>query len=302
MANKELYSPIHILTLVTNGIAILIGIFITIIYIKCKSLHTYPCYNKLIINLILLLDNTIRIIPLALIEEGSCEGLKWAQAFILIFLDKYFLIILTIQIVILYLGLMHTNFYFHYEKKLFIFGTILGALIGLALGGVFMSDGYNFKSDKLYLYGKNDRTYKIIIDTVFNGIFLFINVMCLIIIIINSVISSKKAKDIGLDNTNFDYNFTQALIKFIVNSITYVISYIIIYRVLSGTGFSDFTYILNCIIVDLFYCFNMVVIREICKLICHKKYKDDGEEKQNIGKLNSYGISEDSLDDDEDDI
>ena len=57
------------------------------------------------------------------------------------------------------------------EKKLFIFGTILGALIGLALGGVFMSDGYNFKPDKLYLYGKNDKTYKIIIDTYKFGFF-----------------------------------------------------------------------------------------------------------------------------------
>ena len=147
----ELYSPAHIATLVVNGIAILLGIFITIFYIICKVLHTYPCYNKLTVNLIILVDNIIRIIPLALYENDNLNDfLKNAQAFLLIFFDKFFLIILTNQIVIQYFGIMQTNFYFNNEKKIFIFGTILSAIISIALAWIFIIGGYEYKKDKLY--------------------------------------------------------------------------------------------------------------------------------------------------------
>ena len=48
--DRKLYSPAHIATLTVNGIGILLGIFITIFYISCKVLHTYPCYNKLTVT------------------------------------------------------------------------------------------------------------------------------------------------------------------------------------------------------------------------------------------------------------
>ena len=302
MAERHLYSTPHILTLTVNGIAILIGLFITIIYIKCKGLHNYPCYNKLTINLILLVDNILRIIPIGLIEEGEHQFLKNAQGFLLIFLDKFFLIILTNQIVIQYFGIMHTNFYFHNEKKIFAYGTILSAIISISLAGVFISDGVIHKEDKLYCYGNNDVFYKKIIDTVYDGVLLFINVLCLIVIIINSSIYTKKAKISGLENTYYEHNFTQALIKFVVNALTYVISFLIIYRCLSGTGMSDFTYLMNCIIVDVVYCFNKAVIREICKLFCHKKYKEDTNSEASFDRIDTYGIGEgDGIGDDEDD-
>ena len=302
MAERQLYSTAHILTLILNGIAILIGIFITIIYIKCKGLHNYPCYNKLTINLILLLDNILRIIPIGLIEEGEYQFLKNAQGFLLIFLDKFNLIILTNQIVIQYFGIMHTNFYFNNEKKIFVYGTILSALISLSLAGVFISDGVIHKNDKFYCYGNNDIFYKKIIDTVYDGILLFINVLCLIVIIINSSIYTKKAKISGLENTNYEHNFTQALIKFVVNALTYVVSFLIIYQCLSGTGMTDFTYLLDCLIIDVVYCFNKAVIREICKLFCHKKYKEeDNDSNASFERINTFGDGEGSGIGDEDD-
>ena len=302
MAERQLYSPVHILTLVTNGLAILLGLFITVLYIKCKALHTYPCYNKLTINLILFLGNFFRIIPIGLIEEGKFQFLKNSQAFLLIFLDKLFLIILTNQIIIQYLGIMHTNFYFMHEKQIFIYGTILSALISITLAGIFIKDGVIHKEDKLYCYGNNDAYYKQIVDTVYNGILLFINIVCLLVIIINSSIYTKKAKISGLENTYYEHNFTQALIKFFVNTLTYVISFLITYRVFSGTGLTDFIYLLNFIIVNVFYCFNTVVFKEICKLFCHKKNRDDTKSVSELVIRNTYGVREGSaIDDDEHD-
>jgi hypothetical protein len=295
----ELFTPKHILTIVTNGIIILIGLIVTFLYIKCKALHTYPCYNKLAINLILLTNNILRVIPLAMFDESIGSFLKNAQASLVIFTDKFYLIILTNQIVIQYLGIMHTNFYFKKEKQIFIYGTILSAMIAIVLAGIFIREGYVYKKDILYYYGDNNKTYKKIIDTIYNGLLLFINVISLIIIIINSSIRSKLAKSSGMGNTNYEHNFTQALIKFIVNAITYIIAFLIIYRTISGYDITDFVYLVGCLIVEIAYCFNKAVIKEICKLFSCQKNEEDRESGPLL-KTNTFGEEDANANDDND--
>lgn len=289
----EMFTPKHVLTIVINGLIILICLIVTILYIKCKALHTYPCYNKLTVNLIILVNNIFRVIPFQLYRENIGKFPKGLQAFILIFTDKFYLIILTNQIVIQYFGIMLTNFYFKNEKKIFIYGTILSAIISLIIAGIFIKDGFEDKRDKLYYYGISGLTYKIIMDTIYNGILLTINVVSLTIIIINSAIRSKIAKSSGVGNSNYEYNFTQALIKFIVNAITYVIAFLIIYRALSGSDLTDFVYLIGCLIVEVAYCFNRAVIREICKICCCKRYEEDQEGILAPLRTNTFGNEED---------
>ena len=289
----EMFTPKHILTIVINGLIILICLIVTILYIKCKALHTYPCYNKLTVNLIILVNNIFRVIPFQLYRDNIGKFPKGLQAFILIFTDKFYLIILTNQIVIQYFGIMLTNFYFKNEKKIFIYGTILSAIISLIIAGIFIKDGVEEKRDKLYYYGISGSTYKIIMDTIYNGILLTINVVSLTIIIINSAIRSKIAKSSGVGNSNYEYNFTQALIKFIVNAITYVIAFLIIYRALSGSDLTDFLYLIGCLIVEVAYCFNRAVIREICKICCCKIYEEDQEGILAPLRTNTFGNEED---------
>ena len=288
-----MFTPKHVLTIVINGLIILICLIVTILYIKCKALHTYPCYNKLTVNLIILVNNIFRVIPFQLYRDNIGKFPKGLQAFILIFTDKFYLIILTNQIVIQYFGIMLTNFYFKNEKKIFIYGTILSAIISLIIAGVFIKDGFEDKRDKLYYYGISGLTYKIIMDTIYNGILLTINVVSLTIIIINSAIRSKIAKSSGVGNSNYEYNFTQALIKFIVNAITYVIAFLIIYRALSGSDLTDFVYLIGCLIVEVAYCFNRAVIREICKICFCKRYEEDQEGILAPLRTNTFGNEED---------
>ena len=298
----ELYSPAHIATLVVNGIAILLGIFITIFYIICKVLHTYPCYNKLTVNLIILVDNIIRIIPLALYENDDLNDfLKNAQAFLLIFFDKFFLIILTNQIVIQYFGIMQTNFYFNNEKKIFIFGTILSAIISIALAWIFIIGGYEYKKDKLYYYGRNDLGYKKVIDTVYYSILLAVNLFCLIIIIINSSVWNKKSKSEGMENIYYEHNFIQSLLKFIVNTLTYVVSFLIIYRTISGYGITDLVYLLSCLIVNIVYCVNKVVLEEFYKKFCCCFYDKFSDTEGQMKRVNSLGMEENDDEGDDDD-
>ena len=299
--DRKLYSPAHIATLTVNGIGILLGIFITIFYISCKVLHTYPCYNKLTVNLIILLDNIIRIIPLGITKDGEYEFWKGAQAFLLIFFDKFFLIILTNQILIQYFGIMHTNFYFDNEKKIFFIGTGLSAIISIILAAVFIKiGGYVYKEDDLYYYGDNKDPSKITTDTVYYSILLVINVFCLVIIIINSSKWNKKSKKEGMENIYYEHNFIQSLLKFIVNTLTYVISFLIIYRCLSGYGITDLIYLINCLIVNIVYCFNKVVIKEFCKRFCCFIYKNYNINDTNIHRITTYGDTDDDNYDDDD--
>lgn len=296
MVERKLFSPIHILTLVANGISILIGIFITILYIKCKPLHNYVCYNKLTINLILLLNNLIRIIPLYLSGDNFS---KYIQGFLLIFLDKLFLIILTIQIIIQYIGIMHTIFYYSHQKIIFLIGYLISIIISLILASIFITDGVSRKDDKLYYYGNNKGDFKKIMDTIYDGILLFINVVLIIIILINSFISKQRATSEDQFN-NYEYNFIQSLIKFFVNAITYVISFLINFSQISG--FSDFAYLLNFIIVDIFYCFNKIILREMRYLFCKNKYKDEIDENtyKKTNTFNEYSIDSSFEDEDDD--
>ena len=300
--DRKLYSPKHLATLAINGIAILLGLFITIFYIICKVLHTYPCYNKLTVNLIILIDNIVRIIPLALIEkENEYEFWKNAQAFLLIFFDKFFLIILTNQILIQYFGIMHTNFYYKNEKKIFFIGTILSAIISIVLASIFIKEGRVKKPDKLYYYGNNDSSYKKIIDTVYYSILLVINIFCLVILIINISAWNKKSKDEGMDNIRYEHNYFQAVLKFIVNSISYAISFLIIYGCFSGYGISDLIYLTNCLIVNIVYCFNKIVIKEFCKKMCccivYKKNNLLIEDE--VKKINTYSVATEEDEDDD---
>ena len=299
----ELFSPAHKATIAVNVIAILLGIFITIFYIICKALHTYPCYNKLTVNLIILVDNIIRVIPLAyILKDGDDYNfLKYGQAFLLIFFDKFFLIILTNQILIQYFGIMHTNFYFDNEKKIFFIGTGLSAIISIILAAVFIKiGGYVYKEDDLYYYGDNKLSSKITTDTIYYSILLVINVFCLVIIIINSSKWNKKSKKEGMENIYYEHNFIQSLLKFIVNTLTYVISFLIIYRCLSGYGITDLIYLINCLIVNIVYCFNKVVIKEFCKRFCCFIYKNYNINDTNIHRITTYGDTDDDNDDDDD--
>ena len=300
----ELFSPAHKATIAVNVIAILLGIFITIFYIICKVLHTYPCYNKLTVNLIILVDNIIRVIPLAyILKDGDDYNfLKYAQAFLLIFFDKFFLIILTNQILIQYFGIMHTNFYFDNEKKIFFIGTGLSAIISIILAAVFIKiGGYVYKEDDLYYYGDNKLSSKITTDTIYYSILLVINVFCLVIIIINSSKWNKKSKKEGMENIYYEHNFIQSLLKFIVNTLTYVVSFLIIYRTISGYGITDLVYLISCLIVNIVYCVNKVVLKEFYKKFCCCFYDKFSDTEGQVRRVNSLGMEENDDEGDDDD-
>ena len=105
---------IFIPTIILNIIIIIISFYLSILYIKSKTLHIYPCYNFLILSFIIFLDNIFRIIPL-----DNNDVLKYMQALLLTSLDKLILSTVVFEAFIIYMGVVKTKFYYKNEKIIF---------------------------------------------------------------------------------------------------------------------------------------------------------------------------------------
>jgi hypothetical protein len=67
-------------------------------------------------SLILTTDNIIRLTP----TRSMQTFFHYLQAFLFVFFDKMILSILSMQIIVVYIGIIMTNIYFQSEKKLFL--------------------------------------------------------------------------------------------------------------------------------------------------------------------------------------
>ena len=268
-------TAILIITIILNIIIILISFYLIFLYIKSKSFHTYPCYNIMVLSFILFFDNIIRLIPT--VDAG--EVLQYIQAFLLTFLDKLVLTTITSQAIIIYLGVCKTNLYFNHEMSIYFLTLITGTIVSIIVTSIYISFGItNYANPEtgdngsIYFYCEGPPT-KIIIDTVFNSVFLFFNILCVGLLLI--YISRKKTEaNIGIiEDLDYGHHRTKILLMFIVNSLTFVESYLIIYDKFPLDDV-DLIYLLTCLIIDLYYTINKIIIKEIMKIFCKKLYDE----------------------------
>jgi hypothetical protein len=270
---KNIYIPIIIL----NIFVILISLYLSIMFIKSKRLHIYPCYNCLIINFIILLDNILRMIPL---PSNVNDIFKYMQAFLLTSLDKLLLAIISFQAFIVYLGVVKTKFYYYHEKTIFFSGLSISIFVSLAIGVFYILKSE--KSDKepeglavygLYYYCSGEIESKKIIDVIFNSIFLFINTFSISIILIYMFRKKEKAEEGMIEDLDYGRHYTKILLMLIVNSLAFIDSYLIIYDELPVPyEYIDLVYISVCLLIDIYYTFNKITYMETLKLFCRKIY------------------------------
>jgi hypothetical protein len=163
------YTPELIVTLVMNGLIILISIYVLFLYIKSEQFHSYSCAYIVILSISILVDNILRVIP---IGRQDINALSYIQAFILTSLDKYILLALTMQVFIIYLGIMKTNFYYAHKKAIFYISFFSGLGLSFLIGGLFLMNGLTCYG--LYNY-VDDLGNKGTFDTIFNYLIYTIN-------------------------------------------------------------------------------------------------------------------------------
>ena len=218
------YTPELIVTLVMNGLIILISIYVLFLYIKSEQFHSYSCAYIVILSISILVDNILRVIPIG--RQDHINALSYIQAFILTSLDKYILLALTMQVFIIYLGIMKTNFYYAHKKAIFYISFFSGLGLSFLIGGLFLMNGLTCYG--LYNY-VDDLGNKGTFDTIFNSIFLGLNTFFCIIIILNICIRKEEIEKEMLNENDYEHDLNRMIIIFITNTLFYVESFLIMF-------------------------------------------------------------------------
>ena len=258
----------NIPAIILNVVFILVAIYIFILYIKDKNFHTVPCYNMIIISLLLFFDNVLRIIPV-----GSIDTIQYIQAFILVFFDKVLLNILTIQAIIYYLGVIKTQIYYANEKVIYITTFVINLIISIILASIYIIANGKTKYGIYWYCGDSTTNLKKIIDSIFIGILIAINFFCILILLIYISGKIKKVSKGEIEDLDYCHHFTRVLLMFFVNMLTLIEQYLIIYDILNNFNI-DFIYLSTCLIIDLFYTLNKTIYDETCFIFCHKPIKN----------------------------
>ena len=282
------YTPELIVTLVMNGLIILISIYVLFLYIKSEQFHSYSCAYIVILSISILVDNILRVIPIG--RQDHINALSYIQAFILTSLDKYILLALTMQVFIIYLGIMKTNFYYAHKKAIFYISFFSGLGLSFLIGGLFLMNGLTCYG--LYNY-VDDLGNKGTFDTIFNSIFLGLNTFFCIIIILNICIRKEEIEKEMLNENDYEHDLNRMIIIFITNTLFYVESFLIIYDKLPvPDNYIDLVYIITCLIINLIYTINKVVIKETKKIFCKKLFAEERIQSKTFVQTNTYNEKE----------
>ena len=258
---------LYVSTFVLIGLIILIVLYVIFIYIKSKEFHSYSCAYIIILNISILIDSIFRIIPVG-DDKTKYKWLQFIQAFILASLDKYILLDLTLQVFIIYLGIMKTDFYYKHKKAIFYITFFTSMGLSFLMGGLFLLG--DVTDYGLYWYTK-DNSIKKIFDNIFNSVFLTLNTFFCIIVIINICIRKEEIEKEMLNENDYEHDLNRMIIIFITNTLIYVESFIIIHDVINIKGvYIDLIYLVSCLIVTLIYSINKFVINETKKIFCKK--------------------------------
>ena len=126
-------------------------------------------------------------------------------------------------------------------------------------------------------------------DTIFNSIFLGLNTFFCIIIILNICIRKEEIEKEMLNENDYEHDLNRMIIIFITNTLFYVESFLIIYDKLPvPDNYIDLVYIITCLIINLIYTINKVVIKETKKIFCKKLFAEERIQSKTFVQTNTY--------------
>ena len=77
-----------------------------------------------LMSIVILLDSLLQLVPKGFGNDGEYEGWEYVKDLVTIFFDKMILSVLSLQVVIVYAGIIHTEFYYSHEKSIVIAHSI----------------------------------------------------------------------------------------------------------------------------------------------------------------------------------
>lgn len=261
---RENFIPLIIL----NILIILISFYLSFLFIKSKSFHTYPCYNMIIFSFLLSFGSLLRVIPIN--KDQECSIYEDIEAFFIICFDKLILSTITMQSLIYYLGVVKTQFYFQYEKKIFFTTLIISLSVSFILAGIYTL-AFNTEVVGVYCYCDN-ASGKIIIDVIFNSIFLLLNIFCTLISLIYISQKKREAKAGLIEDLDYNHHYKRILMMFFLNMLIFVVASLKNFE-LFKRKYDDLLYLATCLFIGLFNSLNKIVYKETLKIFCKKNYE-----------------------------
>ena len=252
-------------------ISIFIAVFtilIIIIYCRGESFKSYPCYFNIFFCVVITFDNVLR-----LIQNTKLNGWCWIQALSLTCLDKIILNSITIYSIIHFLGIHKQQFYEKNLKGIYITLIIINIAFSLLLTLIFALQGDLSRSSEVcYVNTGND--VKIILDTIYTSILLFIDLSCISLIIYGVCRLSRnyrESQEASKMSASRKY-VCRFIIDLIINIITFGYILLLINKKLTFISeeykyIKDIIYIVLCLIIELFFTINYELFRELMRLI-----------------------------------
>ena len=259
---------IYIFFILLNTFMILISIYLSILFIKSKSFHTYPCYNMILFSLIVAFVTILRNIPLK--DNSHCSNLfEQFEAFFIVLLDKLIICTLSMQSLIYYLGVVKTKFYYAHEKKIFFTTFFISLFISTILAALFTLR-FGIENTGIYCYCDSKNNIKRIIESAFVTIYLFITLFCTIRVLIYISQKKKEVKAGLIQDLDYNRHYRRISILFLLNALIFIITYILNYDCFSR-NIEDLIYVITCFAIDLVNSINRTVYKETLKIFCKKR-------------------------------
>lgn len=258
------------------GLIFAIALYLVIIYIRLKillyktknkdliRLQSYPCYLNIILSSAIAIDNLSR-----LIKTNEGNFLCYCQAFILAIFDKLILTTITVNAYLTYKGLSDNEYYMGNISFFFYLLNSISFFISLGLSITFILGGTDSYENVCYVHADDFKeTIDSIVTFILYIVFLFCNIKSLILLI-------KNVKELSLTNNSpraHLLHFYRMIASLYISSLLFLVSLLIINDSLFiNDNFIDLCYVITCLIIDLFYTMNKIVIKESLKICCCKK-------------------------------
>ena len=301
----------YIVELIVFCLIALITAYLIALFIKSEAFKTYSCFNIMLMSIILFLNCLL--LPLSennIINEKNYVG-RFIVNLICTFLNKMLLTVLSLQVIIVYSGIIHTNFYFSHEKSFVKIGDTVCAIVSAALAVVYSSIRWVRRVDKDNIkkmvfddneYNDNLQDEKIrqrvlaknIIETIFCGINFFVNVFFLIIVILHISRKRREARAGLIQDLGYGYQLLRFSLIFSVNIIAIIFSGVVVnFNVVLGISQNNYKYceiifLIICFLIELCFMINKTVYQETLKIFCKKKYREiqDDEKLKSVSTFN----------------
>ena len=272
------FSVLLLIDILMSIIAIVISSYLAFLYIKMKEFHSFACGFIIALSFSIPFDNILKLTPIN--SNSSYKVFQSIQAVLLALSDKFILLVLIGQALIIYFGEIKVKVYSR-RKKVIFYSILFGSLgLSFLMGLLYLLFGVSKYGIYFYIEAKLSKK---IIDTIFNSILLVGNTFLYFIIIFT-------VKKIDVEKESLDIkkkHIRKMILMFIANSLMFIEYYFIIWCKLPFSNIGcDLIYAITCLIINLIYAVNEKIIKETKKIFSRKKTYL--EEKNNTNTFGSY--------------